>query len=553
MARLPLCKLLLLAPAISAVWTGAEIPVIAAETTATTAEKSHILKLLVVDTDTIAQSHRLASISALPMSDNDVVVPWLKANTDRLEPEYLFELGRRLIDTDPAAALEWWAVAHARVDYDSRRCADPRAADDRAPFIGSGVPVPVTQYMREHHEEARDRAVQRKDLFVASISPLWICVPDTEGRPMDGAPGRNAALKPESEWAQIEADLRDNMVWNNGSPIVPDETTAFGTIKLHRAARIWIGGGVEAIALSPDGRTLAAQSYIFGRLTAWDVDSGRKLFQADRQNSFGLFSLRFSGDGRHIICSPFLTQADRRGVDANHAAADFLDVSTWKIDGSLTGLEPEKGFQWNSAQRLAVSPTDKYIGIMFQNPRFAPAAIYDASSLQLVRTVSIPGHYIKALAFSPDDERVALGSISGDIRIYDLKLGTVLGSNRPHKSSVTALAFSPDGRRLVSLGSAAEDTVTILDGSTAALLRAQSGDYKGFHGVAWSPDGRFIATYSHDGALRLWTASLNKSDIVEEFPIFVTAPSPDVFFSADGKRLALGIGSVAVVWELSEQ
>src|SRR5229473_2754924 len=367
-----------------AIWSGAACCGNAAETTDASVAKPDVAKLLVVDSDTVSQSRRLPSVSALPLSDNDVIVPWLQANTDRLEPEYLYELSRRLVDTNPAVALEWFSVARARVDYDESRCADPRTANNRAPFLSGRLARTVLQYMREHQNEgfgeAYDRAIQRKDLLVDTMSPLWICAPDAEGQPGGTAPAQSAALKPESEWPQIATALRDNLVWNRGSPIVPDETTVFGSIRLRRAARIWIGGGVEAIALSPDGRTLAAQSMIFGRLTAWDVGTGRKLFQADRRNMFGLFSLRFTADGRHIICSPFLTQSNRGNVDANHAAADFIDPATGKIGRSLTGLEPDKDFHWNSAQRIAVSPSGRYIGIMFQNPRFAPAAIYDASS-----------------------------------------------------------------------------------------------------------------------------------------------------------------------------
>ena len=112
MARLLISKFFLLAPVILVIWFSAGPHVAVAETIAATPEKSNVLKLLVVDADTIDQSRRLDAIASLPMSDNDVIVPWLKANTGRLEPEYLFELGRRLVDIDPDAALEWWEVAH---------------------------------------------------------------------------------------------------------------------------------------------------------------------------------------------------------------------------------------------------------------------------------------------------------------------------------------------------------------------------------------------------------------------------------------------------------
>jgi type II secretory pathway component GspD/PulD (secretin) len=73
-----------------------------------------------------------------------------------------------------------------------------------------------------------------------------------------------------------------------------------------------------------------------------------------------------------------------------------------------------------------------------------------------------------------------------------------------HTAAVTGVAFSPDGRRLAT--SSLDRTVHLWDPATGKVLLSLSGDKAGLLCVAFSPDGRLLASGGDDNAVRLWLA-----------------------------------------------
>lgn len=106
---------------------------------------------------------------------------------------------------------------------------------------------------------------------------------------------------------------------------------------------------------------------------------------------------------------------------------------------------------------------------------------------------------------------------------------------RGHRTAITCMAWSPDGRRLASGGS--DSTVHIWDTETGECLRVINDRNNWVWSVTWSPDGKMIASASEDGVIRIWNQ--NTGDMVKELSK-MGVPVYSLSWSQDGRFLASG-------------
>ena len=108
------------------------------------------------------------------------------------------------------------------------------------------------------------------------------------------------------------------------------------------------------------------------------------------------------------------------------------------------------------------------------------------------------------VAFSPDSSTLLTGAGFTDstIRLWDAHSGKASGSLEGHRSWVSDLLFTPDGKRLIS--SSGDQTIRLWDWATrkpAGVLRGHLGE---IDGLAMAPDGRTLASHCKDGSIYLW-------------------------------------------------
>lgn len=119
-----------------------------------------------------------------------------------------------------------------------------------------------------------------------------------------------------------------------------------------------------------------------------------------------------------------------------------------------------------------------------------------------------------------------------------------------HDDGVLAVAWSPDGRRLASADG--HGMILLWDGADGQRLRIVHGSQRAVRSISWSPDGRRLASASWDGTVRVWDPA-NGKELLSDRGQAHTGAVFAVAWSPDGKRLASGGEDKTIqVWDAAD-
>jgi WD40 repeat protein len=156
------------------------------------------------------------------------------------------------------------------------------------------------------------------------------------------------------------------------------------------------------------------------------------------------------------------------------------------------------------------------------------------------------GSQINSIAFSPDGKQLVSGSFDKTIKLWNTANGKERLTIKGHSGMVYSVAFSPDGKRLAS---GSDDKTTVIWDAAAGTKLFWGKAYRApISTVAFSPDGKRLAVGGWSDYVELWDLKSHKT--LQTFRGRAGAGS--VVFSPDGKRLAAACTDhVLRVWDIA--
>jgi WD40 repeat protein len=312
-------------------------------------------------------------------------------------------------------------------------------------------------------EPAAPPQFQLEKTFEGHTTRVWCVAFSYDGKVVasgsNAEPGAPAELKlwdTQTGEAKVTVAEPRAVRWVNFSPDGKHLATAEhdGTAKLRDPAtgavrHVLLGhaSGLDCAILSPDSKTLATTSWD-RTLKLWDADSG-ELLKTFAGHPDKVFTAAFSPDGKSLL-----------------SGSSDGTIRLWAVASATT--------------RMTVTPHET-----------------------LVHNV----------AFAPDGKSFATAGWDKAVRIWDAATGK-WEKTFEHGAGVLAIAFSPDGKLLASVtmlddrvppeGEFRKPEVKLWDVETGKEIASLQGHRQHVYGVAFSADGKFLATASFDRTIKLW-------------------------------------------------
>lgn len=274
---------------------------------------------------------------------------------------------------------------------------------------------------------------------------------------------------------------------------------------------------IKQIIFSQNGRLALTWSSSEKRVRLWEVESGREIWSSSEER-VRPGEVEGERKARHLL-----------SFEPWRIILHLVSPSNW-FDGLKFALRDHLARRMNREGQIrgaAISPGGRFI--LVDSGRGAP--LWDLSCGQRLRLLwGHAGHEITSVAFSTDGQLALTGSRNDkNVFFWDLSSGRRLRRLR-HSSGVTYVAFSPDGRSILTC--TYDSTISLWEMANGRLLQ----QLKSFSGVvtvgAFSPDGKRVLAGS-EHRVQLWEVESGRVHLDLSFQDRLGS----VAFSPDGRLL----------------
>ena len=332
------------------------------------------------------------------------------------------------------------------------------------------------------------------------------------------------------------------------------------TSKTVRTLRGQVGDGnrgkIYALALSPDGRLLAAGGRMREAgegshpIRLYDFRSGKIIALLDAHQG-AVLSLAFSPDGRFLVSGStddtaiIWDVAKRRELHRLRGHQGDINRAVFTLDGQrvVTGSDDRTLALWSvrtgamiarssphagNVFGVAVSPVTGEIASVSQQ---GEVRLSDDKTLHLIRKFEQQKGDLLGASFSSDGKRLITGTGTAPYycRVWDVASGRVLRTYRGHDQLVIATATSPKGRLAATAGGR-NNEIHIWDMDTGKLVHILRGAGQSVWSVGFSPDGKSLA----------WGQSQRHGQINDQGPLEYTMRLPTKIRTPGEPRRLIG-------------
>ncbi len=307
-------------------------------------------------------------------------------------------------------------------------------------------------------------------------------------------------------------------------------------------------GGVNTLAISPDGKSIFSGTSEENAAYLWDAESGRPKHRLVLDRKGPLLQIpqcaTFTPDGHHLLVGYSFGETTGTGKD--------WSVGVWQVaDGKLVR---EFTGHTNGVREIAISPDGKVVGTRDhdENPKLR---VWDFDTGKLTREIE----WANSFQFLKESELIGVASHPGGMNeVKNLLSGKVLGTWKVD-GRARAVAVSPDGRLAVVQDEKRETgpQVGIRNALTGELI-ARLPQWAAYgKPTAFSPDGKVVAVVqtgyppeTGGDAVQFFTTDTAKNiRTIQGHKGWISK----LAFSSDGKRLATGgRDNTVLVWDLTK-